>query len=139
MAQPTIEFYQGLGFLSYAFALADGIIDPEEARTFTRGMLKSFGNMPEDKRGKAAVHSFMEARAFQHTVEQAYREAMRLFRDNTYDFEKHYDLLLGIMQDIVESDQIITADEEKLIARFKQDGQTLLAEIATTRTAEESN
>jgi hypothetical protein len=43
------------------------------------------------------------------------------------------------MQDIVESDQIITADEEKLIARFKQDGQTLLAEIATTRTAEESN
>jgi hypothetical protein len=129
MAQPAIEFYQGLGFLSYAFALADGIIDPEEARTFTRGMLKSFGNMPEDKRGKAAVHAFMEARAFQHSVEQAYREALRIFMDNGYDFIHHHDKLAGIVQDIVESDDIITDEEQKLIERFTTDTARMLGEL----------
>ena len=134
MAQPAIEFYQGLGFLSYAFALADGIIDPEEARTFTRGMLKSFGNMPEDKRGKAAVHAFMEARAFQHSVEQAYREALRIFMDNGYDFTHHHDKLAGIVQDIVESDDIITDDEQKLIERFTADTARMLAELQEKQT-----
>ncbi|MBX3103244.1 MAG: hypothetical protein KF690_12100 [Bacteroidetes bacterium] len=137
MAQPSTEFYQGLGFLSYAFALADGIIDPEEARTFTRGMLKSFGNMPEDKRGKTAVHAFMEARAFQHTVEQAYKEAIRIFMDNTYDFTHHHDKLMGIVQDIVESDDVVTAEEQALIDRFAADSSRMLAEIAAAQKSEE--
>lgn len=130
MAQPTEEFYQGLGYLSFAFAMIDGNIEPDEARTFTKGMLKSFGNMPEDKRGKAAINAFMEARAFQHSPEKAYVEALRIFMEHKYDFKKHNDKLLGIMQDIIETDDIITREEQELIDRFQADVDRMLEEIA---------
>ena len=122
MAPPSFELYTGLGYLSYAFCLADDELQDDEADAFVSAMLKAFGNLAIDKKGRKATDAFAACREAHMSVEQAYTQAMTVL-DNLprYELHYHFEKLLDILQDIIEADDFVHDNEQHLLDRFKRE------------------
>lgn len=128
MSSPSLEFYAALGHLGYAFGIADGDLTEDEADIFVDVMLKAFGNMPNDKRGRKAVEAFAHSKARHQTADEAYVMAMNEFKNLGYEVAYHFDKIMNVVEEIIESDNVIALGERQLRERFMADTKTFLEE-----------
>lgn len=133
MAPPSFELYTGLGYLSYAFCVSDNELQEDEADAFVSSMLKAFGNLAIDKKGRKATDAFDECKNGQLDMEQSYDKAMMVLGAlPRYELSAHFEKVLDILQEIIEADDFVHEQEQQLLDRFKRETAPWLDAVLPT-------
>lgn len=122
---PSKDFYEGLGYLAYAFSIADGHADADEARKFGSGMLNAFGRWSADTKSARGAAAYDIARADGLNSDQAYSKAVEVFAFARPELKHFRDKIVQIVTEISASDRDFSDAEQTLLERFKTDTASL--------------
>jgi uncharacterized tellurite resistance protein B-like protein len=115
------NLHMAIGELAYAIARADGAVQKEERDAFHRMMKEGIGAGNPDMDISDIVFHIMEKDKFSGT-ETAYEWAIDEIRMNSHYLSPELKAtFINVIQKVAEAYAPVTAEEKKLIDRFKKD------------------
>ena len=118
-------FWEGIGGLAYAFAIADGTMREEEIRTFANAVEEHFRKIPTNfpQRAESILQLFT---LLDYTPEKAYQEALERLAQVKEEVRFYRFDILNTFREVIHSDGKVHPYEEDFLTRLDQD----LARIA---------
>lgn len=114
------QFFEGIGYICYAFAKADGQVMTIETNTFGIHIRNSFSLYTKDL-WRHTTEAYFFALDHKLSSDQAYRLGMRAFNDSEEMLLRHRDELIQTVRQICESDLDFSQNERALIVHFISD------------------
>mgnify|MGYP001114186658 CR=1 FL=1 len=118
-------FWEGIGGLAYAFAVADGTMTEDEIRTFLNAVEERFRKIPTNfpKRAESILQLFDLLR---YNPEKAYQEALERLAQVKEEVRFYRFDILDTFREVIRSDGKVHPYEETFLAQLDRD----LARIA---------
>ncbi len=118
-------FWEGIGGLAYAFAVADGTMSEDEIRTFANTVEDRFRKIPTNfpQRAQSMLQLFAH---LDYTPEKAYQEALERLAQVKEEVRFYRFDILDTFREVIHSDGKVHPYEETFLNRLDQD----LARIA---------
>lgn len=113
-------FWEGIGGLAYAFAVADGMITEDEIRTFLNSVEERFRKIPTNfpQRAEGMLQLF---ELLQYSPEKAYREALQRLAQVKEEVRFYRFDILNTFREVIRSDGRVHPYEETFLTQLDQD------------------
>jgi len=118
-------FWEGIGGLAYAFAVADGTMTEDEIRTFLNAVEERFRKIPTNfpQRAESILQLFS---LLSYTPEKAYQEALARLAQVKDEVRFYRFDILNTFREVIRSDGKVHPYEETFLSQLDKD----LARIA---------
>ena len=123
----TRDFYEAIGYLTYAICNADNDVEPDELKNLGRIMLNAFGEHEMKTRGMRAYARFEMLADNNTPAENAYLQSIELFKDSKGELKEFRTLILRVLDSISLADNDREQTEIVFIQRFKVDSEAIVA------------
>lgn len=125
MAEPSRDFFEGLGALAYALVKADGQVDEAELNAVGKSILSGFGSWASQTKALRANGTFELLANEGKSAEAAYQHALEKFLLDKRELKTYRVKTLDLLTAAATADQIVDSEEASIILRFKQDTENL--------------
>lgn len=114
------RFWDGIGGLAYAFAIADGAIEKEEMKTFAERVDEAFASIPTNfpQRAGAIFELFHN---LDYSSQKAYEEAIENLKEVTEEVRRYRFDILNIFREVIRADGKVHPFEEEFLNKLDVD------------------
>ncbi len=111
------DFFEGLGYLTYAMAYADGEIEREEVKRFAEELLNRFGSW--DTQGTRARAAFELAVQKKYSPDQALEQAQKCLKWSKKEVAEKKEAILQTLKDVLRADRKEEAAELAMLKKIE--------------------
>ncbi|GEM_PF-1238119 len=121
------RFWDGVGGLAYAFAMADGAIEKEEIQSFAARIDQAFAHIPTNfpQRAGAVFELFYN---LNYSPEKAYEEAISHLKEVTEEVRQYRFDILNIFREVIRADGKVHPFEEEFLKKLDMDLEKIVSD-----------